>query len=243
AEVLFAPSIPWKLGRDGKEVLSALTEHALVCEARYGIVIRWILDCVRQFDIALAERTAQLAVDFHQRGVIAVGVGGDENSRPLKDFEEVFSWARANELFLHVHAGEVGEPLQIWDALEILGANRIGHGIQAARDAKLMGYLREHAIGLDICLTSNAKTKAWPFMVDHPFGLLLKRGVPVTLNTDDPGFFETTLSQEYEKAVDLFQLSQGDLQYLSLQGVRSSFLSHDKKMQLMELFNGKIQGL
>jgi aminodeoxyfutalosine deaminase len=92
-------------------------------------------------------------------------------------------------------------------------------------------------------LTSNAKTKAWPFLADHPFRLLMERGVPVTLNTDDPGLFETTLSQEYEKAVELFQLSESDLQYLSLQGIRSSFLSHEKKMELMELFNGKIQGL
>ena len=243
AEVFYAPSIPWKWGRDGREILSALVERSAKFEKQSGIVVRWVLDCVRQFDVEMAEKTAELAAEFHSMGVIAVGVGGDENSRPLRELEEVFSWVRAHELFIHVHAGEIGEPLQVWDALQLLGANRIGHGIQAARDSKLMEYLREHAIGLDICLTSNSRTGAWPFLADHPFQLLMKRGVPVTLNTDDPGLFETTLSQEYEKAVDLFQLSESDLQYLSLQGIRSSFLSHEKKMQLMELFNGKIQEL
>jgi adenosine deaminase len=243
AEVFYSPSIPWKMGRDGREILSALTEHSARCEAEQGVAIRWILDCVRQFDIAMAEKTAELAADFGDRGVIAVGIGGDEDSRPLQDFEEVFSWVRAHELFVHVHAGEIGEPEQIWDAVKILGADRIGHGIQAARDSKLMEYLREHTIGLDICLTSNAKTGAWPFLGNHPLPLLMKRGVPVTLNTDDPGLFETTLNQEFETAAHLFQLSESDLQYLSLQGIHSSFLPQEKKMQLMELFNGKIQKL
>jgi adenosine deaminase len=244
AEVFFSPSIPWKLGRDGQEVLSALTERSTQYEAKEGVVvIRWVLDCVRQFDIEMAERTAELAAEFSQKGVIAVGVGGDENSRPLREFEEVFSWVRSHELFAHVHAGEIGEPEQVWEAVQLLGANRIGHGIQAARDSKLMEYLREHTIGLDICLTSNAKTRAWPFLGNHPLPLLMKRGVPVTLNTDDPGLFETTLNQEYEAALRLFELSEADLQRLSLQGIHSSFLSHEKKMQLMELFNGKIQEL
>ncbi len=243
AEVFYTPSIPWKWGRDGKEILSALTESSAGCEERYGVTVGWILDCVRQFDVEMAEKTAELAAEFHSQGVIAVGVGGDENARSLRDFEEVFAWARAHELFVHVHAGEVGGPREVWDAVRVLGAGRIGHGIQAARDSKLMQYLREHAIGLDICLTSNAKTKAWPLLADHPFRLLMDRGVPVTLNTDDPGLFETTLSQEYEKAVSLFQLSQIDLQHLSLQGIRSSFLPHREKMLLMQLFNGKIQEL
>jgi len=243
AEVFFSPSIIWKCGRDAREVLSALTERSSQYEAKEGVAVRWVLDCVRQFDVEMAERTAELAAEFSRKGVVAVGVGGDENSRPLGEFEEVFSWVRAHELFVHVHAGEIGEPDQVWDAVQVLGADRIGHGIQAARDSKLMEYLREHTIGLDVCLTSNAKTKAWPFLGNHPLPLLMKRGVPVTLNTDDPGLFETTLNQEYQTAFDLFELSETDLQHLSLQGIHSSFLSHEKKMRLMEVFNGKIQEL
>jgi adenosine deaminase len=243
AEVFFAPSIPWRWDLDAKAILAALTERSVEHEAKNGTIVRWVLDCVRQFDTTLAERTAELAAEFRSQGVIAVGMGGDETSRPLSEFEEVFSWARAHELFVHCHAGEVGDPSQVWEAVQVLGADRIGHGIQSARDSKLMGYLREHAIGLDICLTSNARTKAWPVLRDHPFSLFMKRGVAVTLNTDDPGLFETDLTSEYQKAVELFELSEGDLHYLSLQGIRSSFLPHEKKMKLMQLFNGKIQKL
>lgn len=241
AEIIYAPSILWKWDLDAREVLSALTESATRHEAEHGLIIRWILDCVRQFDNPAAEKTAELAHEFAASGVVGLGMGGDENSRPLKDFEEVFSWAKAHGLFVHVHAGETGEPQQVWDSLEVLGADRIGHGIQAARDSRLMEYLREHTIGLDICLTSNARTRVWPVLSDHPVRLFLKRGVPVTLNTDDPGLFDTTLCAEYEKAAELFELTLGDIQYLSLQGIRSSFLPHEKKMKLMEVFNGKIQ--
>ncbi len=242
AEVIFTPSIPWRFGRDGAEVLGVLLEESAKLEKSSGVRIRWILDCVRQFGREAAERTAELAWQSRAQGVVGVGLGGDEQAVPLSEYEEVFNWVRAHELFVHVHAGEIGEPSEIWDALQILGANRIGHGIQASRDSKLMEYLRDHAIGLDICLTSNAKTKAWPLISEHPFPLLFKRGVPLTLNTDDPGLFEVDLGTEYKKAVDFFELQEEDLHRIILQGIRSSFLPHDEKMSLMQLFRDKIPG-
>jgi len=241
AEVIYTPSIPWKFGKDGAEILAALLEESAKFEKTHGVRIRWILDCVRQFGREVAERTAELAWQSRAQGVVGVGLGGDEKAGSLSEYEEVFNWVRAHELFVHVHAGEIGEPSEIWDALQILGANRIGHGIQASRDSKLMAYLRDHAIGLDICLTSNAKTKAWPLISEHPFPLLFERGVPVTLNTDDPGLFEVNLGTEYKKAVDTFELQEEDLHRIILQGIRSSFLPHDEKMSLMQVFSDKIQ--
>jgi aminodeoxyfutalosine deaminase len=241
AEFFFTPSIPWKYDCDAREILEALLERTSEVEKQKGVTIRWILDNVRQFGREPAERTAQLGVDFREHGVVAIGLGGDEQSVPLKEFAEVFTWARAHQLFLHVHAGEIGEPREIWDALQVLGANRIGHGIQAARDAKLMEYLREHAIGLDVCLTSNTKTRAWPLLSDHPFQLLFQRGVPVTLNTDDPGLFETTLVDEYAKAAGCFELTRNDLEKVALQGIHSSFLPYSRKMEMMEEFQASFQ--
>ncbi len=243
AEVIYTPSIPWKHGRDGREVLLALLEESREWWKRSGIRVRWILDCVRQFGREAAERTAQLAADFREAGVVAVGLGGDENSAPAKEFEEVFAWVRAHQLYVHIHAGEIGEPIQVWEALEILGANRIGHGVQAARDPRLMEYLGDRAIGLDVCLTSNTRTRAWPLLTDHPLPLLLKRGVPVSLNTDDPGLFQTSLGLELQKAVESFALSGAELNRIILQGVRSAFLPHDEKMEVMQLFQDEIQTL
>ena len=240
AEIIYTPSIPWKWERSGEAILGALTESSRRVEEQQGTIIRWILDCVRQFGPEEAWKTARLAQKFQSRGVVGIGLGGDENSLPMSDYREVFLWAQANQLFVHVHAGEVGDPGQVWDALKILGANRIGHGIQSARDPSLIKYLREHAIGLDICLTSNLKTRAWAQLPEHPFYLLYRRGVSTTLNTDDPGLFQTSLTEELVKAVEHFELSVEDLHRIILQGVRSSFLPHDAKMSLMRKFQGEL---
>jgi aminodeoxyfutalosine deaminase len=240
AEIIYTPSIPWRTQRDGKEILIALLEQSAQI-AGQGTKIRWILDCVRQFEVEWAWRTAELAAEFSEQGVVGIGLGGDENSLAMSEYQEVFAWIRAHRLYAHVHAGEIGDVQQVWNALQVLGANRIGHGIQAARDPHLMDYLRQHAIGLDVCLTSNSKTGAWTPISDNPFGLLYKRGVPVTLNTDDPGLFQISLNEEFQKAARLFQLGREDLHHIALQGVRSSFLPHHEKMALMKEFDGEIR--
>ncbi len=243
AEIFYTPSIPWKWERDGEAILKALLKRGRQIEQEYAIQIQWILDSVRQFGPELALRTVELAARFRDQGVVAVGLGGDENALPTEDYQEVFSWARGHQLFVHSHAGEIGEPEKVWQAIQLLGANRIGHGIQAARDSKLMEYLREHSTGLDICLTSNSRTGAWRTLSDNPFWLLYKRGVPVTLNTDDPGLFRTTLVEEYRKAVEAFELGCEDLHRLILQGVHNAFLPHAEKMALMQRFQEEIASL
>ena len=240
AEIIYTPSIPWKFKRDAREILVSLLRKSSEIQSSHGVIIRWILDCVRQWEPSLARKTAELAVEFQEEGVVALGLGGDERSSPMESFQEVFSWAKSQQLFIHVHAGEVGGPDQIWKALQVLGANRIGHGIQAARDPELMKYLRSHAIALDICLTSNLKTGAWTPISENPFGLLYRRGVFVTLSTDDPGLFETSLTREFEKAVRYFRLEESDIHRIVLQSVHSSFLPRQEKMKLMEQFLGEL---
>jgi len=243
AEVIFTPSILWKHERDGRATLEALLERGQKMAGSQGTTVRWILDAVRQFGVEAAQQTAELALEFQDRGVVGIGLGGDENSLAMEEYHEVFSWARAHRLYAHVHAGEIGDEKQVWKALQLLGADRIGHGIQSARDPKLMEYLRQHAVGLDICLTSNLKTGAWVPISSSPFGLLFRRGVPVSLNTDDPGLFQTTLTQEFEKAVQYFQLDHEAVHRLVLQGVHSSFQPHESKMDLMQEFQQEIQSL
>ncbi len=243
AEIIYTPSIPWKYERDGREILQALLKRSLEIQSTQGTLVRWILDCVRQFGPELAQRTAELAEEFRDQGVVAVGLGGDEKSLKMKEYQEIFSWARAHRLYIHVHAGEIGDAQQVWDALLVLGANRIGHGIQSARDSKLMDYLLQHAIGLDVCLTSNLRTGAWKPISANPFGLLFRRGVPVSLNTDDPGLFQTSLTEEYQKAVRFFQLTQEEVHRIVLQGIRLSFLPHNEKMVFMKQFQEEIRQL
>ncbi len=240
AEIIYTPSIPWKLGKDAERMLTGLLDRSQEIEMSKGTKIRWILDCVRQWGTGPAQWTAELAYNFRSRGIIGLSLGGDENSLPMEVYKDVFSWAKAHQLHVHVHAGEIGEPEQVWDAVRVLGANRIGHGIHAARDPNAMKYLREHAITLDVCLTSNVETHAWRRISRHPFQLLYKRGVPVTLNTDDPGLFQTSLSAEYMKAVRFLGLGREDVHRVILQGVQSSFLPHQDKMALMQQFQDEI---
>jgi aminodeoxyfutalosine deaminase len=240
AEIIYTPSIPWKFNRDGQEILVTLLEKSREIYSNQGTIIRWILDCVRQYGSEAARRTAELAHQFREEGVVGLGLGGDELSLEMKEYQGVFGWAKAHQLFIHAHAGEIGEPQQIWEAIHLLGANRIGHGIQAARDPDLMTYLRDHAISLDICLTSNLKTGAWRPISENPFGLLYERGVPVTLSTDDPGLFQVSLTEELRKAVRLFDLDEADVHRILLQGVHSSFLPHGEKMLLMKQFQDEI---
>jgi adenosine deaminase len=240
AEVITSPAIPWSGGRDGEAVMVALLDRTAEIESEGQLRIRWILDCVRQFGEESARQTAELAVRYQDRGIVGIGLGGDENSLPMKEYEQVFHWAKANGLHVHVHAGEVGGPDQVWDAVTVLGANRIGHGIQAARDTRLMEYLRQHAVALDICLTSNLKTRAWAPISSHPFGLLWKRGVPITLNTDDPGVFGISLTDEYLKAAKYFALEREDLHRIALQGIQAAFLPASEKARLMQLVQDEI---
>ena len=243
AEILMAPSIPARFGFDVGKILKATTAAAKKVADKLSIEIRWIFDCVRQFGPQAAQETAELALEFRGQGVVGLGLAGDETAVDSREFEDVFAFARAHELYVHVHAGEIGGPQSVWDAIKLLGANRIGHGIQAARDPVLMAYLKDHAIGLDICLTSNARTGAWGPISKNPFRLLYKRGVPVTLSTDDPGLFETTLVQEYAHAINYFELADSDLAHIALQSVRSSFLPHPERMKLMQKFQNSIHEL
>ena len=243
AEIIYSPSIPRLFGSDAGAILETLLERAAEVGRKTDLQVRWILDCVRQFGLEAADETVDLGLRLHDQGVVGLGLGGDENSMPMAEFQPVFQRARANGLYAHVHAGEIGEPAQIWDALKILGANRIGHGIQAARDPKLMAYLKTHAIALDVCLTSNLMTGAWRPVSSNPFGLLHSRGVPLTLNTDDPGLFKTNLNREYGLAARHFGLSEADLSYISLQGIRSAFLPYSDKMSLMQRFQDEIHNL
>ncbi len=243
AELIVTPAITWRFERDGEAVLKALLKAGRRLQKRGRVQLRWILDCVRQWGPESAQRTAELARDYQEAGVVGLGLGGDEKAVPAAEFADVFAWARAHNLHVHVHAGEVGGPEEVWAALETLGANRIGHGIQAARDSRLMSYLKQHAVALDVCLTSNAATGAWRPVDKNPFWLLLERGVPVTLNTDDPGMFQTELLDEYELAAKSFRLTRHDLAYVALQSVRSSFLPHEEKMALMQQFQDRIAEL
>ena len=170
----------------------------------------WILDAVRNLGPEPALPVAKFAVERRDDGVIAFGLGGAEARGPADLFHDVFAYARDGGLRLVCHAGETTGPESVWAALAI-GAERIGHGIAAVRDPKLLAKLRESNVPLEICISSNVCTGVVPSLADHPVRLLYDAGVPIVLNTDAPAFFHTTLTREYEIAESVFGLPAGPL--------------------------------
>jgi adenosine deaminase/aminodeoxyfutalosine deaminase len=207
----------WK-GQEFGPIYAAVRQAA----AGYGIEVHWILDAVRHFGVAHAMRVAELAAQRVTDGVVAFGIGGDEERGPAAWFGEVYSFAKSAGLRLTAHAGETVGPESVWAALEI-GAERIGHGIRAVEDAALLRHLRDRGIPLEVCITSNVATGAVASLAAHPVRRLFDAGVPITLNTDDPAIFATTLSGEYALAARQFGFSNADLRGIAENGFRYAF--------------------
>ncbi|HKV04499.1 MAG TPA: adenosine deaminase [Candidatus Acidoferrales bacterium] len=217
-------------------------------EASEGVLFRrvrtaWLFDAARQFGPEAAMEVARWASKLHRSGVIGFGMGGDELAYPAVNFRPAFDLARGDGLRIVCHAGELGGPESVRDAAEILGAERIGHGIAVMHDRALAEALLTRRTVLENCISSNfltgalAKQTAKPdaSLADHPLKKLLEGGSLVTLSTDDPGMFHTDLLTEYSHAASL-GLSKEQLLQLAEQSFNAAFLPPIDKRQLLEDF-------
>jgi len=158
-----------------------------------------------------AERTLEYALLGQHQGVVGLGLGGSETNAPPEPFAHVFKEAKAAGLLSVPHAGEGEGAPSVWGAIDALQADRIGHGVRAAEDEKLIAVLAERQIPLEINPTSNIYLKFYPAYDSHPLPLLDQAGVIVTVNTDDPPLFNTTLGQEYQLLIDHFGYSLAEV--------------------------------
>jgi aminodeoxyfutalosine deaminase len=173
-----------------------------------GLRMNYIFDAVRQFGPEAAARVVQSAKECASKAIVAFGIGGDELSISTQDFRATYDEAAAFGLHRLIHAGEVGGPEEIREAIELLGVERIGHGIAAIHDRGLMDLLADRRIPLEICPQSNIRTGALALQLrhpdarieEHPLASLFRHGIPIALSTDDPAMFDTTLLNEYENA-------------------------------------------
>jgi adenosine deaminase/aminodeoxyfutalosine deaminase len=205
-------------------------------EKDFGVSLLWIFDAVRQFGPEKARPVVELAARYRDRNVIAFGIGGDERRAPPEQFRDIYALAADQGLHLTAHAGETAGPESIWGALN-LKAERIGHGLTAQLDPELIEHLAHSQTPVEICLTSNLKTGCCATPADHPLRNYFDHGLMVTLNTDDPAMFNTTLTREYELAQQTFDFTDEQLRELARNSFEASFLPAEKKLALLNRFD------
>jgi len=249
AEVTLSAGVMALRRQDIEGNFRAIREAAAEFEPR-GLRIQWILDAVRQFGAGPAMDVARCAVGLRDEGVIAFGLGGDELAVPTEEFRPVYEFVAAHGLRRVAHAGEIGGPESVREAIELLGAERIGHGIAAARDPRLMDLLAARSIPLEICPTSNLCTGALARQLNlpeadassHPMPRLLRSGVPVNLSTDDPAMFGTDLNSEYALLARM-GLDTAEIVGLAAAAFEHAFLPPDDKSALLAAFRMQAMAL
>jgi adenosine deaminase/aminodeoxyfutalosine deaminase len=233
AELTITPYSSVKRGIPGEAFCEAIEEARRRAARDLGIRLRWCFDIPGEAGLEAARTTLELALRQRPDGLVSFGLSGPERGVPRALFAEHFAAARAAGLSCVPHAGESTGADNVWDAVRHLRPERVGHGIAAARDESLMAYLREQDIALEVCPTSNVCTRSVPSLADHPLPRLVAAGVPVTINSDDPPMFSTTLNQEYAVAARLLGLDHDGVAELARQGVRYSFLDAGDKVGLL----------
>jgi aminodeoxyfutalosine deaminase len=232
AELTITPYSHVRRGIPAPAFCGAIEDARKHAESELGIVLRWCFDIPGEAGVPAADETLRIALDDRPDGLVSFGLGGPEIGVPRAQFAPHFDAARAAGLHSVPHAGETTGPETIWDALRHLKAERIGHGIAAARDPRLLEHLAEHRIPLEVCPTSNVRTRAVSALDRHPLPKLVAAGVPVTINSDDPPMFGTTLTREYEVAADLLDLDAAGVAALAQAAVAVSFLPEPDKARL-----------
>jgi adenosine deaminase/aminodeoxyfutalosine deaminase len=199
----------------------------------FGVSLLWIFDAVRHFGPEAAAEVFNLAARLRERNVVGIGIGGDEARGPAEGFRDLFKKAADNGLRLTAHAGETTGPESVWGAINI-GAERIGHGLSAASDPELMEVMAQKQVPVEICITSNLRTGACKDMQEHPVKKFFDEGLMVTLSTDDPAMFQTSLNKEFEIARQEFNFTEDHLRELARNSIEASFLPVEKKLRFMQ---------
>jgi aminodeoxyfutalosine deaminase len=221
------------LGMPIEAYTEAIEDARVAVERDFGLVLRWIYDIPGESGIPAADATLSYALDHAPDGLVGFGLGGPEIGVPRPQFQPHFDAARAAGLHSVPHAGETTGPETVWDALRLLGAERIGHGTSSALDPELLAHLAATGVPLEVCPSSNIATRAVARLEEHPIRVFRDAGVTVTVNSDDPPMFGTSLNREYAIAAGLLDLDEDGVADLARAAVRASFAPDDVAKRLL----------
>jgi adenosine deaminase len=246
AEVTFSASTHYRsLGIDFDVFFAGLQRGRERARQDFGVEINWVFDIVRDIVDETERRrradfTTRVAIESMRDGVVALGLGGNEDGYPPEQFAPWFEQALAAGLHSTPHAGEVAGPASVWGALRTLGAERIGHGVRSIEDAALVRHLAQQRIPLEICPGSNVCLGIYPSFSAHPLLQLYQAGVPLSINSDDPPLFNITLNEDVERLHSAFHLDLDQIDDLLLNGVRHSFLPAERKRSMEAEFRAEM---
>ena len=232
-EAHYAPGDYWRQGLSEQGITECLIKGMKRARDDFGIGCELILDICRDNGSEKGMERLNMLTPYLGKGLIGIGLGGSEQTFPADPYADVYKEAGERGFRLTAHAGEAAGSKSIWTVIEKLGVERIGHGVRANEDPQLISLLKQKQIPLEICVISNVRTGVCDSIEAHPIGQYFKQGLMVTVNSDDPVMFNTTISQEYLVLVEKLGFTINDLKCLSMNGIKASFMS-DKDKQLME---------
>lgn len=243
AEVTFTMVTNTRLtGLPWQTILAGLNDGRAQARAEFGVDWRWVFDINRN-NPETQDQVVRIALAARDHGVVALGLGGTEAEFPPELFTQAFGQAYQAGLPRVPHAGETAGPRSMWSALQLLHADRLGHGVRCVEDPALMNHLHERQVPLEICPTSNVRLDVYPDYGAHPLRRLWDEGLLVTINSDDPPMFGTDLNHEYEALVDHFGFSADELEQVSLNALQASFLAPTDKTRMEAKFRAEFARL
>jgi adenosine deaminase len=233
AEAFYSPSVFCRHGLNIQKITAAVREGL---SRESGTHIALVADLVRDHGAAAAETALREIAEVKEFGVVGIGIGGTENNFPPELFTDVYRNARDLGFHTTAHAGEAAGAESVWGAVRKLRVDRIGHGTRAEEDPMLLDYLAKHQVPLEMCPLSNVRTAVVDSILRHPIRRFFERGILVTVNTDDPKMFGTSLAGELQCLHDALHFSQDELRRLILNGIDSSWLRSERKEELRYSF-------
>jgi adenosine deaminase len=238
AEVFFSPI---RFVDEGLQIPRLFEAVRAGLSSAPDVEVALIGDLVRDYGPDRAMTTLKEFEEVKHHGVIGIGIGGSEHKFPPELFTAVYREAREMGFRTTAHAGEAAGPPSVWGAIHELGVERIGHGARSGEDESLLDYLAERQIPLELCPLSNIKTAVFDSIENHPVRRLYDRGVLLTINTDDPMMFGNSLVDDYAALVEVHGFTRDDVKTLILNAVKASWLSDERKEQLVQEFSAELE--
>ena len=230
AEMRFAPLQHLQLGLTPEEVVQEVLNAIVEGKKQYKVEANVILCTLRNFSEAQSMETAELALNFKNSGVVGFDIAADEVGYPLDNHVSAFKFAKSNGILCTAHAGEALGPNSVWETIEKLSPNRIGHGIRSIEDASLIERLIESNIHLEVCPTSNQLTRVYPSLEEYPINALYKTGVSMSISTDGRAISAVDLNEEYQFMTNQYGWTIKDLYRINTEAIKHSFATEEVKM-------------